>query len=117
LRICGVLLLLSACQHAPPKRIQLELSPLALSSAPLKALVWAWDEQGSKTIAKEGVKFAASPAELASVTSDGQVTCLTSGDGEVSADLFGVGAKAPLKCRLVARLEACLLYTSPSPRD
>lgn len=102
----ALLACLSGCQRTPPKRVQIELAPLSLSSAPVKALLWAWDEQNTKSVAKEGIKFTVEPADLASASPDGQIACQRSGDGEVHADLLGVTSKAPLRCRLVDHIEA-----------
>ncbi|HEX2730726.1 MAG TPA: hypothetical protein VHM70_03945 [Polyangiaceae bacterium] len=98
--------LLGACEGPAPKRVQVELTPLVLSTAPVKALVWAWDDSNQKDVAKGKVQFQVTPPELASVTADGQLTCQSSGDGKVQASLQGVAADAPLKCRLVDHLEA-----------
>lgn len=100
-------LLSLACQGPAPARTQVELPEMVLSTAPVRVLVWAWDEKNRRTETTPGhAEFSVQPTELAEVTRTGYVSCKTSGDGQVTATIAGVSSSAPLRCRLVHHLEA-----------
>jgi hypothetical protein len=78
---------------------------MLLSSAPVRALVWQWDDKNQRTEATRGVELTVQPEGLARVDG-GNLRCASSGDGTVTANVSGVSHSAPLKCRLVDHLEA-----------
>src|SRR5690606_21116651 len=98
-------LFLVACDGPPPARIQVELPEVVLSDAPVRALVWQWNDKGQRTEATSGLELHVEPPELAKVDK-GTVRCAKSGDGTVQASVSGVTHSAELRCRLVDHLEA-----------
>lgn len=104
---CVLAAALTACNREPtPAALKLELPPVLLSSDPARAAVRITDAEGRKTLGSGEYAFAVTPPELASIDRRGNVVCQKSGDGTVQVDLGGVNARAPLRCRLVHRIEA-----------
>jgi len=96
---------LLACQAGPPPDlVRVELPELVASADPVRVSVTV-RRGGSSAPANEPVSYGVTPPELASVTKDGTLTCLKSGDGKVTADILSVKGTAALRCRLVERLE------------
>lgn len=96
---------LLGCQKgSPPDLVRVELPELVTSNDPVRISVTV-RRGGSSAAAKEAVSYAVTPPELGSVGKDGTLSCLKSGDGQVTADVLGVRGSAGLRCRLVDRLE------------
>jgi hypothetical protein len=89
-----------------PAQLRIELPEVALSTDPIRAILRITDADGRKTQGDKEYDFSVTPAELASVDRRGNVICNKSGDGSVKAVVGGVSATAPLRCRLVTKIEA-----------
>lgn len=90
----------------PPAALKLELPPVSLSKDPIRAAVRLTDAEGRKSLGNKEYAFAVRPETLAAVDRRGNVTCQKSGDGSVEVAVGGLKATAPLRCRLVERIEA-----------
>jgi hypothetical protein len=93
------------CDGPAPARVQVDMPEQVLSSAPVRALVWQFDEKNARSEAKHP-DVSIEPQDLATVDSAGNITCKKTGDGKVTAAVSGVKSSAPLACRLVDHLEA-----------
>ena len=94
-----------ACQKGPPPDlVRVELPDLITSADPVRATVHV-RRGGTSSVEQGPVALSVVPPELASVGKDGTLSCLKSGDGKVFADVQGVKDDAPLRCRLVERIE------------
>jgi hypothetical protein len=98
-------LLLSGCQVEAPARVLLELPEMILSTNPVRALLWQWDDRNQRSEAKDGISYQVEPADLATV-SKGMLSCQRSGDGQLLANIGDAKSSAELKCRLVDHLDA-----------
>jgi hypothetical protein len=97
-------LALVACKGTPPDKVRLELPELVTLPDPVKPTVHVRRGNASSTT-NEKVELAVVPADIASVTKDGNLVCLKAGDVKVTASVLGVRDDEILKCRLVDRLE------------
>jgi hypothetical protein len=96
---------LTACQsEPPPDLVRLELPELVTGADPVRATVHVRRGGASKP-ASGPVALSVVPPDIASTAKDGTLTCTKSGDAKVTADVQGVKDDAPLRCRLVERLE------------
>jgi hypothetical protein len=98
--VCAV-----GCQEVAPARLQVELPELVLSPAPVKVLVWRFDERNQRSEGSQGVDFTVTPSGLA-IVDGGRLTCKNSGDGKLSAAISDVANTTRVRCRLVDHLEA-----------
>lgn len=99
-------LALAGCnQREKPSEIRLEFPRIVTSRDPVAVSLQAVSAQGATSSSTEGVEYAVAPPELASVKS-GLVSCIRSGDGELSVSIAGVSRSVPVRCRIVARVEA-----------
>jgi hypothetical protein len=103
-RLLASLVLACACEGPPPEQVRLELPELVTSSEPVRATVHA-RRGGASSEVTQKVDFAVTPADVATVGKDMNLTCRKSGDATVTASVQGVRASATVKCRLVERLE------------
>jgi hypothetical protein len=105
--LIGLCVLFTACEaQETPAALRVELPRVALSADPLKATLRITDAEGRTKIGDKEYDFSVSPGDLATVDRRGNVVCTRSGDGSVTAVVGGVKASAPLRCRLVAKIEA-----------
>jgi hypothetical protein len=105
--LIGLCVLFTACEaQETPAALRVELPPVALSADPLKATLRITDAEGRTKIGDKEYDFSVSPGDLATVDRRGNVVCTRSGDGSVTAVVGGVKASAPLRCRLVTKIEA-----------
>ena len=96
-----------ACeQKEVPRDFRLELSELVTSTDPVTVAVLATDANGVTKVSDAEHAFTVQPANLANVTPKGALRCERSGDGTVSLTLGPNTRTAPLKCRLVERVDA-----------
>jgi hypothetical protein len=96
---------LGACQHGPPPDlVRLELPELVTTPDPVRPTVHV-RHGGASSIAKGPVTLSVVPPDVAAPAKDGTLACQKSGDAKVIADVQGVKDDAPLRCRLVDRLE------------
>jgi len=97
----------SACnQREAPADMRLELPSLIDSRDPVSVTVHATNTQGVTSTVTEGASFAVEPADLATTKQPGLITCSKSGDGKLNVTLAGVTRSAPVRCRLVDKIEA-----------
>ncbi len=95
-----------ACKGGPPpQRVKLELPELMVSADPVRAIVRVTEEGTSPAVSNASHSFTLTPPDLAEILPDGTLTCKKSGDGKLSVDVRGVKADAPVRCRLVAKVE------------
>jgi hypothetical protein len=105
--IVGFTIAFGACEHRdPPADMRLELPNVIDSRDPVSVIVHATNAQGVTSTSSEGATFAVEPADLATTAQPGLVTCARSGDGKLNVTLAGVTRSAPLRCRIVDRIEA-----------
>ena len=96
----------TACQSGPPPRaIAVEVPEQIFGGEPARAIVTITDASGNSAASSAEHDFAVEPADLASVTKKGFVTCEKSGDGKISVNLRGVTGATALACRLVAKID------------
>jgi hypothetical protein len=96
-----------ACQQREvPRDFRLELGEVIDSADPVTVTVRATNADGVSKILDGENPFVVEPAGLASITAKGSLRCERSGDGAVSLTLGPNTRKAPLKCRLVERVDA-----------
>lgn len=103
-RLLASLVLACACEGPPPEQVRLELPDLVTSPDPVRATVHA-RRGGASSEVNQKVDFAVTPADVAVVGKDMNLSCRKSGDATVTASVQGVKATASLKCRLVERLD------------
>jgi len=97
---------LPACnQREKPSEIRLEFPRVVTSRDPVAVSLQAVSAQGATSSSTEGVEYAVTPPELATVKA-GLVSCIRSGDGELTVSIAGVSRGVPVRCRIVARVEA-----------
>jgi hypothetical protein len=94
-----------ACQSGPPPDlVRVELPELVASPDPVKATVHV-RRGGTSSPATGPLALSVVPPDIATASKEGTLTCQRSGDAKVFADVQGVKDDAPLRCRLVDRLE------------
>jgi hypothetical protein len=96
----------TACQKGPPPRaIAVEVPEQIFGGEAARAIVTVTDASGNSSTSSAEHDFAVEPADLATVTKKGFVTCEKSGDGKISVTLQGVTGSSTLACRLVAKID------------
>lgn len=115
-----VTIVVGACADKVPARIDVSSTTIALydrTPAPTSArLVNA----GGESLVEPALSFSATPATVLSVTSDGQVGCLTTGDGTIVIAGGGQSATLTVSCKIVASIRApsdarLILGRAPEP--
>jgi hypothetical protein len=86
--------------------MRLELPSVIDSRDPVSVVLHVTSAQGVTQASSEGATFSVEPNDLASTAQPGIVTCAHSGDGKLNVTLAGVTRSAPLRCRIVDRIEA-----------
>lgn len=100
-------LLAAGCQQLePPRDITLELPDVVASSDPVRVIVRVTRSDGVRGESDGKHELSVEPPDLATVSRDGALRCQRSGDGKVNAQIGPVTGSRPLRCRLVARIEA-----------
>lgn len=95
-----------ACQKGPPPRaVAVELPEQVFGGEAARAIVGITDTNGQRSTSNADHDFVVEPADLASVTKKGFVTCEKSGDGKISVTIQGVTGSVPLSCRMVTDIE------------
>lgn len=93
-------------QRRVPHDFRLELAGVVASTDPAKVTVRAFNAEGTNSVSEEEYPFSVQPADLASVDNRGTLLCRRCGDGMVALTLGTNTRSVPLKCRLVARIDA-----------
>lgn len=86
--------------------MRLEFPSVVTSKDPVSLMVHVTNRDGVTARGTGEYDYAVQPADLASVTRRGIVTCNASGDGTVSVTIAGASKSVPLRCRVVERIEA-----------
>jgi len=100
------LLLLGCNQRDVPRDFRLELAGVIDSTDPARVGVRAVAADGTVAPAEGEYPFTVNPRDLASIDKLGNLICQRSGDGLVTLTLGPNTHNAPLKCRIVARIDA-----------
>ncbi|HEY3494699.1 MAG TPA: hypothetical protein VGK73_08445 [Polyangiaceae bacterium] len=90
----------------PPESVRIELPGVVTDRAPVRPVVKERRARESQSVLQGKYSLKAEPAELATTSADGTLSCTKSGDGKVTVEVQGVQAKTELRCRLVDRVEA-----------
>jgi hypothetical protein len=98
---------LVACEKEEiPRDFKLELTDMIYSADPVTVAVRATTSEGVTVVRQADAPFSVAPAELATVTPKGIISCKKSGDGTLSLTLGPNTRSAPLRCRLVEKVDA-----------
>lgn len=99
--------LLAACSRREiPHDFRLEVADVVASTDPVKVVVRTVDEERRVKTGTDEYPFSVTPEGLAKVNPQGTLTCQRSGDGAVQLTLGKNSRSAPLKCRLVDKVDA-----------
>ncbi len=102
-----VVVLAASCdKREAPADMRLEFPSIVESRDPVSVVVHATSSAGVTSTVSDGATFAVEPADLATTTQPGLVTCSKSGDGKLNVSLVGVTRTVPVRCRLVDKVEA-----------
>jgi|GEM_PF-981771 len=93
-------------QREAPSELRVEVPSVIASKDPVAVSVQASNAQGVRKIVTEGADYALEPADLGSLSKAGMLKCERSGDGKVNVSIAGVSRSAPVRCRIVDRIEA-----------
>lgn len=111
-RLCPrayVLLILTAIacsRREVPHDFRVEISNVIASTDPVSVVVRVISEDRVVKTGTEEYSFEVRPSDLATVNQRGTLTCVRSGDGSVELTLGPNTRSAPLKCRLVEKVDA-----------
>ena len=106
-RLIVLALLAGGCnQKDTPRDFRLELASVIESTDPTRVGVRAVSADGTMVATEGEFSFTVEPKDLASVDKLGNIICQHSGDGAVALTLGTNKHSAPLKCRIVARIDA-----------
>lgn len=97
--------LLGCQQLDPPRELRLELPELITSKEPVMVHARAIQQDGVTRSLTGEQAFQVTPAELASLSKRGMLTCNRSGEGNISLAVGQVTGRAKFACKLAARLE------------
>jgi hypothetical protein len=89
-----------------PRDFRVEVTDVIASTDPVKVTVRTVDEDRRVKASAEEYPLTVEPAGLAKVTPLGTLTCQRNGDGSVRLTLGPNTRQAPLKCRLVEKVDA-----------
>lgn len=93
-------------QRETPSELRVEVPSVIASKDVVAVSVQATNAQGVRKPVTDGADYALQPADLGSVSKAGMLKCERSGDGTVNVSIAGVSRSAPVRCRLVDRIEA-----------
>ncbi len=94
------------CGQKPPADFRLELTEVIASRDPAKVTVRVFEADGVQSTPDIKGPLTVQPTGLARVDELGFLTCQKSGDGQVSLRLGQNTRSAPVRCRLVERVDA-----------
>lgn len=97
---------LACSRQEVPHDFRVESTELVASTDPVKVTVRTLDKERHVTTGTDEYPFKVVPDGLAKVTQQGTLNCLRSGDGSVQLTLGPNTRSAPLKCRLVEKVDA-----------
>jgi hypothetical protein len=96
-----------ACeQRETPSEIRLELPSIISSHDMVAVSAQALNARGISSPVGEGGDYSVEPKDLANVSKAGLLKCEHSGDGKLTVSINTVSRSVPLRCRIVARVEA-----------
>jgi len=98
--------LLGCEQREAPSEIRLEIPNVIASRDVVAVSVQATNAQGVRKLVTDGADYALEPADLGSVSKAGMLKCERSGDGKVTVSIASVSRSVPVRCRIVARVDA-----------
>ncbi|MET0791855.1 MAG: hypothetical protein ABW061_10070 [Polyangiaceae bacterium] len=96
-------------QRETPHEIRLEMPSVITSRDVVLVPAQALNARGIAKPVAEGGDYSVEPKDLASVSKAGLLKCEHSGDGKLTVSINTVSRSVPIRCRIVARVEA------PSP--
>lgn len=99
-------MLLACSRREIPHDFRVEVTDVIASTDPVKVTIRTVDEDHRVRTGADEYPFSVAPAGLAKVDAQGTLNCLRSGDGSVQLTLGPNTRSAPLKCRLVAKVDA-----------
>jgi hypothetical protein len=100
-------MLAAACdQRETPSEIRLEMPSLITSRDIVAVSARALNARGIAKPVADGGDYAVEPKDLASVSKAGLLKCEHSGDGKLTVSINTVSRSVPIRCRIVARVEA-----------
>jgi hypothetical protein len=105
---CAALGMLGAAcdQRETPSEIRLEM-PSVISSKDIVAVsAQALNARGIAKPVADGGDYNVEPKDLATVSKAGLLKCEHSGDGKLTVSINTVNRSVPIRCRIVARVEA-----------
>jgi hypothetical protein len=104
--VVAALGLVACSKHDIPRDFKLELPVVIDSADPARVTVRTYTTESANVVGEGEYDFQIKPADLASIDTHGTLVCKRSGDGTVSLSLGPNQRTAPLKCRLVAKIDA-----------
>ncbi len=106
-RLLSATLCCVACERgAPPSNVKVELPDVITSKDPVLVHARAIESDGTARDLRGELNYQVTPGDLASVTQGGRFVCNRSGEGWVALHVSGVQGRAPVACKLVARVDA-----------
>jgi len=93
-------------QRETPSEIRLELPNIIASRDLVAVSAQALNARGVSSPVAERGDYSVEPKDLASVSKAGLLKCEHSGDGKLTVSINTVSRSVPLRCRIVARVEA-----------
>ena len=93
-------------QREAPSDIRLEVPSVIASRGVVAVSVQAVNAQGVRKLVTDGADYSLAPADLASVSKAGMLTCARSGDAKLTVSIVGVSRSVAVRCRIVDRIEA-----------
>jgi hypothetical protein len=102
----GLLASFACSRREIPHDFRVEVTDVVASTDPVKVTVRLIDEGHQVKTGNDEYPFSVVPGGLAKVDAQGTLNCLHDGDGSVQLTLGPNTRSAPLKCRLVARVDA-----------
>jgi hypothetical protein len=100
-------LLAAACgQRETPSEIRVEMPSVISSRDIVLVSAQALNARGIAKPVADGGDYSVEPKDLASVSKTGLLKCEHSGDGKLTVSINTVSRSVPIRCRIVARIEA-----------
>lgn len=104
--VVGVSLAVACSQREIPHDFRVEVAEVVTSTDPVTVTVRTIDAERHVKTGTGEYPFRVVPESLGKVTPQGTLNCLRSGDGSVQLTLGPNARSAPIKCRLVDKVDA-----------